>query len=175
MSFILKLEFSCLDESEKFYPSKKIFGSTLFPSLFLWKTIWSSEDAMAGIPCSDLKNVPTTWSTRWPPALACRTRSSYSYSRSTEKPCPACHPCTTAGHTTGYKAKVPMTLRKIQSRSQGYVPYIPKSRTTLQQAQDSVSSHPLTDLTRSTMRTRTWEKRTPPHRFRTCPRLIWSP
>ena len=112
---------------------------------------------MAGIPCSDLKNVPTTWSTRWPPALACRTRSSCSYSSSTEKPCPACHPCTTAGHTTGYKAKVPITLRRIQSRSQGYVPLIPKSRTTLQQAQDSVSSHPLTDLTRSTMRTRTWE------------------
>ena len=120
--FHLKLEFSCWDESEKFYPSKKFFGSTLFPSLFLWKTIWSSEDAMAGIPCSDLKNVPTTWSTRWPPALACRTSSSYSYSRSTEKPCPACHPCTTAGHTTGYKAKVPITLRRIQSRSQGYVP-----------------------------------------------------
>ena len=30
------------------------------------------------------------------------TWSSYSYSRSTKKPCPACHLCTTTGHTPGY-------------------------------------------------------------------------
>ena len=113
--FLLGWEWKILSEQENFWLDT-------FSIPFSLKTIWSSEDAMAGIPCSDLKNVPTTWSTRWPPALACRTRSSCSYSSSTEKPCRSCHPCTTAGHTIGYKANVPITLRRIQSRSQGYVP-----------------------------------------------------